>query len=79
MLKKTLVFLEKYRRVSEICAIKSKSIKLYTVMLKKSLYKSPFAELVWAESEESFMSPDQFNQGGGGSYGDEETNENGDY
>lgn len=49
-------------------------------MIKKSLYKTPFAELVWAESEESFMSPDQFYQGGAGDYTDTgDINNNDDY
>ena len=48
-------------------------------MIKKSLYKTPFAELVWAESEESFMSPNEYFDGGAGTYDPGDINDNGDF
>ena len=43
----------------------------------KELYSSPLAELLGGRFEENIM--DSYTQGGGGHYGDDDTNDNGDY
>ena len=48
-------------------------------MRKKQFYEAPDAELLVVKFEENIMSPNGFTQGGGGSYGEGEENDNGDY
>lgn len=49
-------------------------------MIKKSFYEAPDAELLLVRFERAILSnPDGYHQGGGGSYGDDDTNDNGDY
>ena len=45
----------------------------------KSLYEAPQVELLVVRFEENIMSPKGYTSGGGGTYGNDETNENGDY
>ena len=43
----------------------------------KELYSSPLSELLVVRFEENFL--DSYTQGGGGHYGDDDTNDNGDF
>lgn len=47
--------------------------------MRKNYYSAPETELFFVKFEENIMSPTGYNQGGGGQYGDGDTNDNGDY
>lgn len=47
--------------------------------MNKKHYEIPESELLLVNFEENIMSPNGYNEGGGGSYGDEDSNDNGDY
>ena len=47
--------------------------------MNKKKYENPEAEQFFVKYEENIMSPNGYTQGGGGQYGDDETNENPDY
>ena len=48
-------------------------------MNKKQLYSAPEAELLVVKFEGNFCQTNEYTQGGGGQYGDEDTNDNGEY
>ena len=45
----------------------------------KELYSSPDTTVLVVRFEEGLLQASPYHQGGGGSYGDNDTNENGDY
>lgn len=47
--------------------------------MTKKHYEIPESELLLVKFEENIMSPNGYNQGGGGQYGDGDTNDNGEY
>ncbi|MBR6378498.1 MAG: hypothetical protein IKS02_00825 [Fibrobacter sp.] len=48
-------------------------------MKQKHLYTAPEAETLVVRFEANIMSPQGYHPGGGGSYGNGDTNENGDF
>ena len=48
-------------------------------MNKKQFYEAPETELLVVRFEGNIMSPNGYTEGGGGSYGDDDTNDNGDF
>ena len=53
----------------------------HNVMKRKTFYEAPETELILVNYEEAFLNGTTggYTEGGGGSYGDDDTNDNGEY
>ena len=63
------------------CTTNDYTYKNHNVMKRKTFYEAPETELILVNYEEAFLNGTTggYTEGGGGSYGDDDTNDNGEY